>query len=300
MNPFHRDPDPVLLTGASGYVGSFLLPELLRRGRRVRALARRPEPGRLPAEVDVRAGDAVAGTGLREALEGCRTAYYLIHSMGRGSGPTAQFARRDREAAANFGEAARDAGVERVLYLGGLGNGASDHLRSRHEVAGLLRERVPELVYVRAAMIIGSGSASFEMLRHLTERLPVMITPRWLDTRSQPIAVQDVVRALADLAEQADVPEEVQLGGAEVLTYREMISRTAAVLGRRRPLVVKVPVLTPRLSSYWVALVTPVEVGLVRPLVDGLKSEMIVEAPPPAGVNDGPMDFDQAVRAALG
>jgi uncharacterized protein YbjT (DUF2867 family) len=126
-----------------------------------------------------------------------------------------------------------------------------------------------------------------------------MVTPRWLDTRSQPIAVQDVVRALADLAELAEAPHEVQLGGADVLTYREMITRTAAVLGRRRPLIVKVPVLTPRLSSYWVALVTPVEVGLVRPLVDGLKSEMVVHAAPPAGVNDEPMGFEDAVRAAL-
>src|SRR6187200_2940413 len=156
-----RDPDPILLTGASGYVGSHLLEELLRRGRRVRALMRDPAPGRLPAAVDARRGDAVAGTGLADALEGCRTAFYLIHSMGRGSGSTAEFARRDREAAVNFGEAARDAGVERVVYLGGLGPtgpDASEHLRSRHEVAELLRQRVPELTYVRAAMIIGQGS----------------------------------------------------------------------------------------------------------------------------------------------
>jgi uncharacterized protein YbjT (DUF2867 family) len=222
--------------------------------------------------------------------------------MGRGSGPAGQFARRDREAAVNFGEAARDAGLERLVYLGGLGpvgHGASEHLRSRHEVAGLLQERVPGTVYVRAAMIIGNGSASFEMLRHLVDRLPVMITPRWLDTRSQPIAVGDVVRALADLADVPEAPPEVQLGGAEVLTYREMMRRTAAVLGRRPPLVLKVPVLTPRLSSYWVALVTPVEVGLVRPLVDGLKSEMVVESRPPDGVNERPMGFEDAVRAAL-
>ena len=295
-----RDPDPILLTGASGYVGSHLLDELLRRGRSVRALMREPAPGRLPAQVDTRKGDAVAGTGLAEALDGCRTAYYLIHSMGSGSGDAAGFARRDREAAVNFGEAARDAGVERVIYLGGLGDETtSEHLRSRHEVGELLRQRVPGLVYVRAAMVIGAGSASFEMLRHLTRRLPVMITPRWLNTRSQPVAIADVARALAALAELEEVPAEVQLGGADVLSYREMIGRTASVMGRRGPLVMPVPLLTPRLSSHWVALVTPVDIGLVRPLIDGLKEEMVVHTPPPPGVNDRPMGFDGAVREAL-
>ena len=296
----HRDPDPTLVTGASGYVGGRLVEELLSRGRRVHALARNPAAASQPPEVDVRGGDAVSGEGLREALEGCRTAYYLIHSMGRGSGR--EFARRDREAAVNFGEAARDAGVERVVYLGGLGPtgpDASEHLRSRHEVAELLRQRVPELIYVRAAMIIGEGSASFEMLRHLVTRLPVMITPRWVDTRSQPVAVDDVVRALADVAELEEAPEEVQLGGPEALTYREMMARAARVFGRRPPAIVKVPVLTPRLSSYWVTLVTPVESGLVRPLIDGLKSETVVEREPPAPINERPLSFDDAVRAAL-
>jgi uncharacterized protein YbjT (DUF2867 family) len=294
----HREPDPTLVTGASGYVGGFLIEELLRRGRRVRALARDPSRSGLPPQVDVRGGDAVSGRGLREALEGCRTAYYLIHSMG----PDEDFARRDREAAVNFGEAARAAGTERVVYLGGLGPtgaDASDHLRSRHEVAELLRERVPELIYVRAAMIIGQGSASFEMLRHLVTRLPVMVTPRWVDTRSQPVAIGDVVTALADVAELSDAPREVQLGGADVLTYREMMARAAAVLGRRPPRIVGVPVLSPRLSSYWVTLVTPVDTGLVRPLVDGLKSEMVVERRPPTPINERPLGFEDAVRAAL-
>jgi uncharacterized protein YbjT (DUF2867 family) len=200
----------------------------------------------------------------------------------------------------NFGEAARDAGVARVVYLGGLGDArSSEHLQSRNEVAELLAQRVASLVHVRAAMVIGSGSASFEMLRHLTLRLPVMITPRWLDTRSQPIAIADVARALADIGELDDAPAEVQLGGADVLTYRDMIRRTARAMGRRPPKVITVPVLSPRLSSYWVALVTPVEVGLVRPLVDGLREEMVVTEAPPAGVNDDPASFDDAVRAAL-
>jgi uncharacterized protein YbjT (DUF2867 family) len=289
--------DPVLVTGATGSVGARLIPELLRRGRHVRALVRAPAQAALPAKVDVRSGDVVSARGLAEALNGCRTAYYLIHSMGRGG--TDDFAARDREAAANFGEAARTAGVDRVIYLGGLGDHDSEHLRSRLEVAELLRQRVPHLVHVRAAMIIGPGSASFIMLRSLVERLPVMVCPRWIDTRTQPIASRDVVAALANTGEHEQPPEELQLGGADALTYREMMSRTAAVLGRRRPRIVKVPVLTPRLSSYWVALVTPVETGLVRPLVDGLGSEMVVTEPPPDGINDRPLGFDEAVRAAL-
>jgi uncharacterized protein YbjT (DUF2867 family) len=292
-----RDPDPVLVTGATGYVGSELLPELLRRGRRVRALARDPARAALPAGVDARGGDAVSGRGLAEALDGCRTAYYLIHSMGRGGG--ADFAARDREAAVNFGEAARAAGVTRVVYLGGLGDEDSEHLRSRRQVAELLAQRVPELVHVRAAMVLGAGSASFAMLRALAARLPVMVCPRWIDTRTQPVAIRDVVRALAGVAELDEAPAEVQLGGADVLTYREMMKRTAVALGRRPPLIATVPVLTPRLSSYWVTLVTPVDAGLVRPLVDGLRSEMLVQVPPPDGINDAPLGFDDAVREAL-
>ncbi len=285
------NPDPILITGATGYVGSELADALLARDHAVRALTRSPRdiPG-----VDVRQGDAVSGRGLPEALDGCRTAYYLIHSMDA----KGDFAARDREAAVNFGEAAAQAGVERVIYLGGLGEEDSEHLRSRLEVAELLKARV-NLVHVRAAMVIGSGSASFVMLRSLVTRLPVMICPRWIDTRTQPIAVADVVGALAAVAEADAPPAEVQLGGADVLTYREMMERTADVLGRRRPRVIRVPVLTPRLSSLWVALVTPVESGLARPLVDGLVSEMLVQEPPPPGINDDPLGFDEAVAAAI-
>jgi uncharacterized protein YbjT (DUF2867 family) len=294
-----RDPAPLLVTGASGYVGSRLLPELRDRGHAVRALARDPSSKRFPAGVDPRQGDAVSGQGLPAALEGCRTAYYLIHSM-EGSG--GDFAARDREAAVNFGEAASAAGVERVIYLGGLepdGPGTSEHLRSRHEVAELLRQRVPQLVYVRAAMIIGAGSSSFVMLRDLVSKLPVMITPRWVETRTQPIAERDLVRALADLAERGEVPAEVQLGGAEILTYREMMRGAARAMGRRPPNIVIAPVLSPRLSSYWVSLFTPYDPGLVRPLVDGLRSEMVVRTQPPSGINDAPLGFDDAVREAL-
>ena len=281
----------VLVTGATGYVGSKLVDELLARGEHVRTLSRRGA-----GKGDARTGDVLSGTGLHDALDGVETAYYLVHSMGSGG----DFAAKDRQAAVNFAEAAHAAGVERVLYLGGLGAEDSEHLRSRHEVAQLLRARLgARLVYVRAAMIIGPGSASYDILENLIKRLPVMIVPRWLDTKTQPIALSDVVRALADAGEREDAPEELQLGGSEVLTYREMMRRAAPLMGRRPPLVIRVPVLTPRLSSYWVALVTPVSYGLIKPLVDGLGAEMVVDRKPPAGLNDRPLGFEDAVREAL-
>jgi len=289
-----RQTDPILLTGATGYVGRHLLDGLRSAGLSVRALTRTPATANLPSHVDVRRGDAVSGEGLADALAGCATAYYLIHSMDS----SGDFARRDRQAAENFGAAARAAGVRRVIYLGGL-DGASEHLRSREEVATILAGHVPEAVHARAAMVIGPGSASFEILRHLVHRLPVMIAPKWVDTRSQPVAISDVVRALVELAEREEVPAEVQLGGADVLTYREMMRRYARLAGRRTPMIVKVPVLTPRLSSHWVALVTPVDRGLIGPLVDGLRSEMVVTSDPPAGLNDDPLSFDAAVREAI-
>jgi uncharacterized protein YbjT (DUF2867 family) len=286
-----REPDPILITGATGYVGSRLVAELQARGHAVRTLSRRGSGG-----ADARTGDVLSGEGLPEALAGVRTAYYLVHSMGGGG----DFAAKDRQAAVNFAEAAANADVERVLYLGGLGSEDSEHLRSRHEVAQLLRARLGErLVYVRAAMIIGPGSASYDILEHLVKRLPVMIVPRWLDTRTQPIALSDLVRALADAGERDAVPDELQLGGAEVLTYREMMRRAAPLMGRRPPFVIRVPVLTPRLSSYWVALVTPVSYGLIKPLVDGLGAEMVVERRPPEGLNDRPLGFEAAVEEAL-
>ena len=289
-----RLPAPILLTGASGYVGSHLLRRLLEAGHEVRAMSRNPDGHSFPDGTDVRAGDALSGDGLEEALEGARTAYYLIHSMG----DDADFGEADRRAAANFGRAANAAGVERVIYLGGLA-GDSDHLRSRAETARVLEEEGPPLVHARAAMVIGTGSASFEIIRHLVDRLPFMIAPRWVDTRTQPIAVADAVDALLALAEAADPPPEVQLGGADVLTYREMMARYADLAGRRRRPLIKVPLFTPRLSSYWVALVTPVKLGLIQPLVEGLGAEMLVEDPPPPGINDSPMGFDDAVKAAL-
>jgi uncharacterized protein YbjT (DUF2867 family) len=298
----------VLLTGATGYVGGRLLPSLAgaegAAAGELRCLVR--DPARAPDAVRPYAvrGDALSGEGLDAALDGVDVAYYLIHSMGRGNG-AADFAARDRRAAETFGAAAAAAGVRRVVYLGGLsgGGGAADassaHLRSREEVAQILAGHVPQLVHVRAAMVIGAGGASFEMLRALVRRLPAMVCPRWVDTRTQPIAIADVVGALRALRERPDVSGDVELGGPDVLSYREMMVRTAAAMGRRAPLIVRVPVLTPRLSSYWVQLVTPVDAGLVRPLVDGLREEMRVRTPPPAGINDAPLGFDAAVRLAL-
>jgi uncharacterized protein YbjT (DUF2867 family) len=286
-----RNPGPILVTGATGYVGSKLVEELQSRGHEVRTLSRRGAGGG-----DARTGDVLSGNGLPEALAGVKTAYYLVHSMGT----SGDFAAKDRQAAVNFAEAAANADVERVVYLGGLGSEHSEHLRSRHEVAQLLRARLgARVVYVRAAMIVGPGSASYDILEHLVNRLPVMIVPRWLDTKTQPIALSDVLKALADVGEREELVEELQLGGSEVLTYREMMRRAAPLMGRRPPLVIRVPVLTPRLSSYWVALVTPVSYGMIKPLIDGLGAEMIVSREPPPGLNDEPMGFDDSVRAAL-
>jgi uncharacterized protein YbjT (DUF2867 family) len=297
----------VLLTGATGYVGGRLAPRLAADPVvELRCLVRDPSRAHLPAGARAVQGDALTGAGLQEALAGVDVAYYLIHSMGgparRGRGGE-DFAARDRQAAEQFGRAAAQAGVRRVIYLGGLSGGgdaeaSSAHLRSREEVAQVLAAHVPQLVHVRAAMVIGAGGASFEMLCALVRRLPAMVCPRWVDTRTQPIAVGDVVAALDRLRER-DVVGDVELGGPEALSYREMMRRTAHAMGRRPPLIVRVPVLTPRLSSYWVMLVTPVDAGLVRPLIDGLREEMLVRTPPPPGVNDAPIGFDAAVREAL-
>jgi uncharacterized protein YbjT (DUF2867 family) len=293
----------VLVTGATGYVGGKLLARLLDGDDRheVRCMVRDPARARPDARASIVRGDVLDPASLPGALDGVEVAYYLVHSMGRGNG---DFAQRDRRGAEAFAQAARGAGVRRVVYLGGLGGGeraaASEHLRSREEVARVLAGAADSVVHVRAAMVIGARSASFLMLRKLVERLPAMICPRWIDTRTQPVAIRDVVGALAALARPDEpAPAEVQIGGADVLSYREMMSRFAVQAGRRAPLIVRVPVLTPRLSSYWVSLVTQVDPGLARPLVQGLGAEMVVREPPPPGLNDSPLGFEAAVREAL-
>lgn len=292
-----------LVTGATGYVGGRLVPRLLAAGRRVRVLAR--DPARLAGrpwagEVEIARGDVHDPVTLGPALAGIEVAYYLVHSMG----DHGAFADRDREAARAFGEAARAAGVRRIVYLGGLGasdSGLSDHLRSRQETGDALRSAGVPVTELRAAVIVGSGSISFEMIRWLVERLPVMICPRWVFQRIQPIAVHDV---LSYLVEAPQVPEAadrvVEIGGADVLTYREMMLGYAAKRGLRRYLV-PVPVLTPRLSSHWVRWMTPVPASIARPLVEGLRNEVVVRDDSARRLFPGihPLTYAQALDRAL-
>ena len=293
----HRQ-QSILLTGATGAVGGALLPKLLDQGHSVKALVRDPEQAKLAGGIEIVEGDVLSGSGLDEALAETDVAYYLIHSMGRSPG---DFELNDRIGARNFAQAAERAGVRRIVYLGGLppSGGGSAHLSSRAEVAEILASAVPEPVHARAAMVIGADSASFTMLSQLVHRLPLMVGPKWIETRTQPIASDDVTSSLATLASFQSPPEDVELGGAEIVSYRQMMDRFARIEGRREPLIIPVPVLSPRLSSYWVRFVTSVEPALARPLIDGLKEEMIVRTPPPAGINDNPMNFQQAVERAM-
>ncbi|MEH3052439.1 MAG: NAD(P)H-binding protein [Patulibacter minatonensis] len=293
-------PERILVAGATGAIGSQLTPMLLPGGAPVRALVREPSRADLPADVELSKGDLFAGEGLERAMQGVEVAYYLVHAMGRGN--TGDFEAMDRRGALAFGQAARAAGVRRIVYLGGLdGDRASEshHLRSRAEVAEILEPFVPEFVHARAAMVVGAESQSFVILRNLVRRLPIMVAPAWVNTRSQPIAERDVVQALRALGELDGVTGEVQLGGADVHPYRELIQITADVMGRHRPPMLPVPFMTPRLSSLWVSLFGGVEYPLVRPLVEGLRAEMVVTKRPPCGVNDHPLCFEQAVRAAV-
>ena len=271
---------PILVTGATGYIGGRLVPQLLSKGYRVRCLARDPERLRgrdWTGEVEVVAGDVLDRGSLGPALAGCGAAYYLVHSMAAGEG---SFCERDLRAARNFAAAAGEAGLDRVIYLGGLGRRSerlSTHLTSRHEVGDVLRGGPVPATELCAAMIIGSGSASFEMLRALVKRLPVMVCPRWVSNRTQPIAIGSVLAYLTGCLEQpATAGQVLDVGGPDVLTYKEMMERFAAAQGWRRYILV-VPVLTPRLSAYWANLVTPVPASIAFPIIEGLKSETVCE-----------------------
>ena len=264
----------VLLTGATGYVGGRLLQALLDRGERVRCLTRRPEAIASHTGVEVAAGDALDHDAVRRALDGVDVAYYLIHSLGA----PGQFDEVDRRAATVFGAAAAEAGVQRIVYLGGLGAGRnlSAHLASRREVGTLLAASGVETIEFRASIVVGSGSLSFELVRSLTERLPMMITPRWVWTRAQPIAVEDVVAYLVAALDLEPRGSEVfEIGGADVATYGELMREYARQRGLRR-LLVRVPLLTPRVSSLWLGLVTPLYARVGRALIESLPHETVV------------------------
>ena len=295
-----------LVTGATGYIGGRLVPELLAAGHRVRVMTRSPERLRdhpWAGQVEIARADAGDAEAVAAACAGVDVVYYLVHALGTGK----EFEETDRRTARVMAHAAREAGVGRLAYLGGLeprGEELSPHLRSRAEVAEILLGSGVPTVVLRAAVVLGSGSASFEMLRYLTERLPVMVTPRWVHSRIQPIAIRDVLRYLVGCATlPADVHRCFDIGGPDVMTYLEMMQRFAAVAGLSRRRILPVPVLSPGLSSHWVGLITPVPASIARPLVESLRNTVVctehdiaryVPDPP-----DGLLGFDEAVRLAI-
>ncbi|MBD3401662.1 DUF2867 domain-containing protein [candidate division GN15 bacterium] len=292
----------VLILGATGYVGRRLVSVLQARGHEVRCLVRdrRKTDGPQWEGVAVVEGDVLKPETLPPAMADIEVVYYLVHSMSAGE---RSFASLDREAATNAGTAARDAGVQRLIYLGGLGNKEdqeSIHLQSRHEVADVLRESGVPVTEFRAAVVVGAGSTSFEMVHHLVNRLPVMICPRWLMTRTQPIALPDVLRYLSDCLDKPEtVGRTIDIGGPAVLNYRDMMLTVAKVLQLRR-LLIQVPVLTPKLSSYWVNFVTPIHAETARALIEGLRSDTVCENDDARMMFDfEPMDYEEAVRRAL-
>ncbi|MGH2877982.1 MAG: NAD(P)H-binding protein [Solirubrobacteraceae bacterium] len=289
-----------LVTGASGYVGGRLVRELNARSKPVGCVVRDPRRVDFPGEVTVHRADLLDPGSLNAIGDGYTTAYYLVHSMGRGG--DSDYEQRDEIAAANFARFATAAGIERVLYLGGLGEDpTSKHLRSRLRVGEILREQGPPLTWFRAGMVVGGGSESYRTLRSLVERLPVMLAPSWLSTPTQAIAIADVVRyfLMAPGTPQTR-SREIQIGSAEVLTYGEMLDRMADALGIRRRPRIPVPLLTPWLSSHWIGLVTPVDAGVARPLIEGLSTVTTVTDPSGMALFDfQPRSFEQALREAI-
>lgn len=272
---------PVLILGATGYVGGRLVPRLLERGYRVRAGVRSPaklacRPYGDHPNLEIVYADMTDAESLGSAMSGCRAVYYLVHSMSSGG---RDFAHADQEAAGNTAQAAAEAGVERIIYLGGLGEASDDlseHLKSRSEVGRILEQGSVPVTQFRAAIILGAGSASFELVRYLVERLPVMIAPKWVHTEAQPIAISNVLYYLQECLEsEATAGETFDIGGPEVLTYRDLFQLYADVANLRHRLIIPVPLLTPRLCSYWVHLVTPVPSSIARPLIEGLRNRVV-------------------------
>ena len=289
----------ILITGATGFIGRLLTQRLLGDGFSVRCMVRRSTTA-MPNGAEIVQGDMLEPATLVQALAGIDTAYYLVHSM---SGGRAGFERRDREAAENFVAAANKANVRRVIYLGGLGetgDDLSEHLKSRLAVADILKKGKFATTFLRAAVIIGAGGASFEMIRALVKHLPVMITPRWVMTRCQPIDVGDVIDYLAGcLIDERTSGRTFDIGGPEVLTYREMMERLARIQGNKL-YILPVPVLTPKLSSYWVGFITPVPASVSMPLIEGLKNEVVCRDNAIRDIIPLQLKpYDEAVRNAL-
>ena len=299
-------PRTCLVTGATGYIGGRLVPELLAAGHHVRVMTRSPERLRdhpWAGQVDIARADAGDPEAVAAACAGADVVYYLVHALAAGP----EFEGTDRRTAGVMARAAREAGVGRLVYLGGMepqDEELSPHLRSRAEVAGILLDSGVPTVVLRAAVVLGSGSASFEMLRYLTERLPVMVTPRWVHSRIQPIAIRDVLRYLVGCATlPPDVHRSFDIGGPDVMDYAQMMQRFAVVAGLPRRRILPVPFFTPSLSSHWVGVITPVPAGIARPLVESLRNTVVcsehdiaqyVPDPP-----EGLLGFDDAVRLAI-
>jgi len=294
----------ILVLGSTGYVGGRLMPRLLKADHHVRCLVRdrrKAASREWAGKVEIIEGDVLSPDSVSEAMQGIDAVYYLIHSMAAG---LAEFEKLDRDAALNVAEAAAACGVKQIIYLGGLGTPDADlspHLRSRHEVGAILREGPVPVTEFRAAVIVGSGSLSFEMIHHLVNRLPVMICPKWVYTRTQPIGIRDVLRYLVEsLGNPSCERETFDIGGPEVMSYGDMMMSVARLLELKRKLI-PVPLLTPRLSSYWINLVTPLRTSTAKALIDSLRHETVCKNSHARQVFPfQPVSFNEAARLALG
>lgn len=294
----------ILVTGVTGYVGGRLVPRLLAAGYQVRVMVRgsaeRVNGRPWCKQVEIAVGDVLDPSSLAKAMDDIDAAYYLIHSMSGNE----EFTQRDIRAARNFAAAAAAAGVKNIIYLGGLGDpesNLSDHLRSRQETGKALRHANVSVTEFRAGMVVGSGSLSFEMMRNLAERLPIMIAPRWVFTNTQPIAIRDILSYLIAALQTPESHDQIiEIGGDDTLTYAEMMQRYAKIRGLKRS-IIPVPVLTPRLSSYWVHWMTPVPASVANPLIAGLRNELVVRdlSAKTLFPDIKPLDFNTAVRLAL-